>query len=68
MRITENFTHPDSRSEPQQVTVFLNTAATYNCVELHFSVMTPRIRLQDLDILIGMLQAVQRRASREVQT
>jgi hypothetical protein len=64
VRITENFTYPTDRGEidPMQVSIFLNTTGPVNYVQLDFSQLTPRIRLQDLGTLIGMLEAIKRRA------
>lgn len=64
MRITENFVYPERTGDPMQVSISINTSGSANYVQLDFSQLTPRIRLQDLDILIGMLEAIKRRVER----
>lgn len=65
MRITENFVYPsDKLCDPMQISISINDSGPANYVQLDFSQLTPRIRLQDLDILIGMLEAIKRRAER----
>lgn len=65
MRITENFVDPLAHrgNDLQQVSVLLvvnDDGEPY--VEIHHSNMTPRIRAQDLDVLISMYEALKRRA------
>lgn len=64
MRITENFDHPD-HPEPTQISVQLSNNGAY--VTLDTSRVDPKIHARDLGTLIGMLQALQRRAAREPQ-
>lgn len=66
MRITENFTDALSeRNEVQQVSLLL-VRDEYGkfYVEIHHSNLNPRIRAEDLGTLIGMFEALQRRAAK----
>jgi hypothetical protein len=64
MRITENFDYPHS-DDPTQISVLLSEEGAY--VTLTSSRIDPKIHARDLGTLIGMLQALQRRAAREPQ-
>lgn len=66
MRITENFFDPlDYRTDqPQQISLHLvanDDGEDY--VEISTSVMSPRIKASHLHILIGMLEALKKRAN-----
>lgn len=64
MRITENFVNPrqaaTGSSELQQVSFYLDERE--KTIEMQFSHMGPIFRLQDIGTLIGMLEALKRRA------
>lgn len=67
MRITENFIDPlDDRDDGMiQISVHLTKRGDgQQYVQFDFSKMTPRIEVERLGTLIGMLQALERRAER----
>lgn len=63
MRITENFVNPRF-GDIQQISLHLVHGEDDgpNRVDIHISGSNPSIRLQDIGTLIGMLEALKRRA------
>lgn len=65
MRITENFVDPLDYQGNRMQQVSLHLVANDDremYVEIHHSDMNPRIKVEDLSTLIGMLEALKRRA------